>query len=103
MTKLLLIEDDISIAQNLTEYLSNEGFSVKNVLGQSDARIMLEQNAFDLVLLDISLSDGNGFAHRLHRNVYGCRHPVRYAKDIAQCIQRQLQRNNRCTKRRRSS
>lgn len=62
MTKLLLVEDDMSIVKNLTEYLSSEGFSVKSVSGQSDALITLEQNVFDLVLLDISLSDGNGYS-----------------------------------------
>jgi len=62
MTKLLLVEDDASIVKNLTEYLSGEGFSVKSASGQSEACIMLEQNVFDLVLLDISLSDGNGYS-----------------------------------------
>ncbi len=62
MTKLLLVEDDVSIVKNLTEYLASEGFSVKSVSGQNDALIMLEQNVFDLVLLDISLSDGNGYS-----------------------------------------
>ncbi len=62
MTKLLLVEDDVSIVKNLTEYLASEGFSVKSVSGKNDALIMLEQNVFDLVLLDISLSDGNGYS-----------------------------------------
>ncbi|HOC33319.1 MAG TPA: response regulator transcription factor [Ruminococcus flavefaciens] len=62
MTKLLLVEDDKEIIVNLTEFLSNEGFTVKNVKGQAAALDIIEKEKFDLVLLDVSLADGNGFA-----------------------------------------
>ncbi len=62
MTKLLLVEDDKEIIVNLTEFLSNEGFTVKNVTGQAAALDIIEKEKFDLVLLDVSLADGNGFA-----------------------------------------
>ncbi len=62
MTKLLLVEDDPEIIHNLTEYLQKEGFSVTAVTGQHAAVDMLEKDQFDLALLDISLSDGNGYA-----------------------------------------
>lgn len=59
---ILLVEDDKSIVENLTEFLSTEGFEVKNASGQSAAMEFLENNSFSLVLLDVSLADGNGFA-----------------------------------------
>lgn len=62
MTKILLVEDDKSIVSNLTEFLKSEGYSVKNASGQTGALKLIENEKFDLVLLDISLSDGNGFA-----------------------------------------
>ncbi len=62
MIKLLLVEDDLEIIQNLTEYLESEGFSVTAVTGQRAAIGALESDSFDLALLDISLSDGNGYA-----------------------------------------
>lgn len=62
MTKILLVEDDKGIVSNLTEFLSSEGFIVKSASGQTDALTFLGKESFDLVLLDISLSDGNGFA-----------------------------------------
>ncbi len=62
MNKILLVEDDKEIIANLTEYLSGEGFSVKNANGQTKALEMVENEAFDLVLLDVSLAEGNGFA-----------------------------------------
>lgn len=64
MAHILLVEDDKSIVTNLTEFLKTEGFSISAVNGQSKALDLLEQSAseFDLILLDVSLADGNGFA-----------------------------------------
>lgn len=62
MTKLLLVEDDRSIVAHLTEYLAQEGFEVMSATGQNGALTLLEKEKFDIVLLDISLADGNGFA-----------------------------------------
>ena len=62
MQSILLVEDDRHIVDNLTEYLEGEGFRVCSASGQAGALERLEQEQFDLILLDISLSDGNGFA-----------------------------------------
>ena len=62
MTRILLVEDDKSIVTNLTEYLTKEGYTVKSASGQKDALQLVEREKFDLVLLDIALSDGNRFA-----------------------------------------
>lgn len=61
MTKILLVEDDESIVANLTEFLVSEGYAVESAPGQKGALKLLEEETFDLVLLDISLADGNGF------------------------------------------
>lgn len=62
MIKILLVEDDTTIVENLREFLAGEGFSVTAAPGQQRALELLETDSFDLVLLDISLADGNGFA-----------------------------------------
>ncbi len=62
MTKILLVEDDKAIVANLTEFLNNEGYMVKSVSGQTAALKLLSEDKADLVLLDISLAEGNGFA-----------------------------------------
>ena len=62
MQSILLVEDDKHIVDNLTDYLEGEGFRVRSAEGQAQALERLEGERFDLVLLDISLSDGNGFA-----------------------------------------
>lgn len=62
MTQILLVEDDTSIVSNLTAFLSREGFLVTAFDGQTKAIQWLTEHTCDLVLLDISLAEGNGFA-----------------------------------------
>lgn len=62
MPKILLVEDDKSIVTNLTEYLHSEGFETDAVNGQSLAISKMEENKYDLLLVDISLKEGNGYA-----------------------------------------
>ena len=62
MVKILLIEDDKAIVAGLTEYLNREGYLVRSAAGQSAALKLLAEEAADLVLLDVSLADGNGFS-----------------------------------------
>lgn len=61
MDKLLLVEDDPTLVRMLTSFLSSENFQITSVTGQTDAAAAMESNVFDLALVDISLSDGNGF------------------------------------------
>ncbi|MBL8699791.1 MAG: response regulator transcription factor [Alphaproteobacteria bacterium] len=58
--KLLLVEDDRALAADLSEALSRRGWSVTGALGLAAARSALGREGFDLVLLDLSLPDGNG-------------------------------------------
>jgi len=60
--KILLVEDDKNIIRNLTDFLKGEGFLVDSVSGQLAAIERIEREKYDLLLLDISLTDGNGFA-----------------------------------------
>lgn len=62
MINVLLVEDDKSIVSNLTEFLKSEGFNVKSAGGQKTALELAAEESFDIVLLDVSLKDGNGFA-----------------------------------------
>ena len=62
MAKILLVEDDVSIIENLSVLLSSEGFQVTSVTSQGEAMDRLSKETFDLALLDISLPDGSGYA-----------------------------------------
>lgn len=60
--QVLLVEDEKMIVETLTEFLGKEDFQVWAVDGQEEALHTVEQRDFDLVLLDITLKDGNGYA-----------------------------------------
>lgn len=60
MLKILLVEDDKTIVTNLTEYLNGAGYIVRSVSGQAAAMSALAAEKADLVLLDVSLAEGNG-------------------------------------------
>ena len=62
MIKILLVEDDKSIVSSLTVFLQSEECLVDSVDGQLGAIEKINAARFDIVLLDIALSDGNGFA-----------------------------------------
>ena len=62
MIKILLVEDDKAIVVNLIEFLNHEGYIVKSVSGQTAAMNLLTKEKIDIVLLDVSLAEGNGFA-----------------------------------------
>ena len=59
--KILLVEDNDTIIKGLKYTLENNGYSFYSALLISDAINLLNSNKFDLVLLDITLPDGNGF------------------------------------------
>lgn len=61
MTRILLVEDDNTIVKNLSELLGKEGFLVDSAEGQKSALAKIKEQLYDLVLLDVSLKDGNGF------------------------------------------
>lgn len=62
MTKILLVEDDGQIASYLGELLRAEGFDTQIAGSKKEASECLLIQAFDLVLLDVSLPNGNGFS-----------------------------------------
>ena len=61
MPRILLVEDDIDITKGLAEFLVTEGFVCESATGQKEALDRLSHGEYDLVLLDVSLKDGNGF------------------------------------------
>ncbi|MBP0975393.1 MAG: response regulator transcription factor [Oscillospiraceae bacterium] len=62
MPKILLVEDDEQLARFLMRFLNSEGYQTDYASGQNDALRMFTGNAYDCVLLDISLKDGNGYS-----------------------------------------
>ena len=61
MKNILLIEDNKTIVLGLQYSLEQEGFRITSANNLADGIKKFKENTFDLVLLDISLPDGNGF------------------------------------------
>ena len=57
--KILLVEDDMTLAMGIEYSLKNEGFEVVNAPSLSKARENLE--GIDIILLDVTLPDGSGY------------------------------------------
>lgn len=62
MQRILMIEDDRAIVDSLSEFLKSEGYETLTANGQKAALELLTEQSVDLVLLDVSLADGNGFS-----------------------------------------
>ncbi|HEX6579522.1 MAG TPA: response regulator transcription factor [Actinomycetota bacterium] len=60
MTGILAIEDDWTVRAVLEHTLTSAGYDIDLVPGISDARQLLAEGHYDLVLLDLNLPDGNG-------------------------------------------
>lgn len=61
-SKVLLIEDDPAIVENLAAFLKAERFEVTAVDGQDKALEQIEAKRPDLILLDVTLAQGNGYS-----------------------------------------
>lgn len=62
MPRILIVEDDADIVENLSILLQDEGYSVYQASSMEQAMKTLSTENIDLVLLDITLPDGNGYS-----------------------------------------
>ncbi len=58
--RLLLIDDDARLTGMVGDYLRNAGFEVSTAGSLAQARDVLAQGRFELIVLDIMLPDGDG-------------------------------------------
>lgn len=62
MKRIFLLEDDLSLVNGLTFAFQRRGFALDaaRTLGEADA--LWKEGRYDLLVLDVSLPDGSGFA-----------------------------------------
>lgn len=60
MPRILVVEDDASLRDDLTVFLEAKGYTATGAATVAGALQTLEAAAFDLILLDLGLPDGNG-------------------------------------------
>ncbi len=61
MNNILLVEDDLSLIEGLVFSLKKNEFQVDSVRTVKEAIDQLSKTQYDLLLLDLTLPDGNGF------------------------------------------
>ena len=60
-TKLLLLEDDLTLSETVLDYFEEEGFDVTTVYDGDEAQEIMYEEKFDLFLLDVNVPSQNGF------------------------------------------
>ena len=60
LIRILLVEDDVEIADSLSRGLSEEGFTITHALDGNTARAALSADSWDLVILDWWLPESDG-------------------------------------------
>lgn len=58
---ILIVEDEKSIALEINEFLSKEGYTVEHAWKRATAEEKIFVNSYDFILLDLGLPDGDGF------------------------------------------
>ncbi|MGA1932028.1 response regulator transcription factor [Arcobacter sp. YIC-464] len=68
--KILLLEDDIMLNEMITEYLTSTGHSITSTTKGDECLNVLEEQKFDLLILDINVPniDGLSILEQLHEN-----------------------------------
>ena len=62
MSRILLLEDDLSLVNGLSFALKKWGFSLDVARTLLEAERLWEDGTYDLLVLDVALPDGSGFA-----------------------------------------
>ena len=60
--RLLVVEDEVRIAEILRKSLGKAGFAVDSVASCGDAQAAREVGTYDAMILDLGLPDGDGLA-----------------------------------------
>lgn len=62
MKTIALVEDDFILSDTVADLLHSEMFDVEQIFSFRDAEVRLYETTFDVIILDISLPDGDGLA-----------------------------------------
>jgi len=62
MVRILLVEDDETLLDLISEYLSENGYDVTTSNNAKDALDLAYEQNFDLLILDVKLPKGDGFS-----------------------------------------
>lgn len=58
---VLIVEDELELAKLIMEYLEDEGFECDHAARCGQARTLMAEQSYDVIVLDVNLPDGTGF------------------------------------------
>lgn len=61
-SRVLLVEDDLFLREGLSELLTRERYALSAAGDAATAQQLMSKSPFDLIILDVSLPDGDGIA-----------------------------------------
>lgn len=82
--KILIIEDEKSLARALGFKLTHSGFEVKMVFNGEDGVLLLGKESFDLILLDLIMPKMDGFSVLTTLKLKGNGTPVLILSNLSQ-------------------
>ena len=60
--KILIVEDNVGLSQMQKDWLLQAGYEVTTAIDEPAARRLLRRTAFDLILSDVRLPEGDGIS-----------------------------------------
>ena len=80
--KILLLEDDITLNETVSEFLQDNGFDVVSVYDGEEASDIIYEEQFDLFLLDVKVPFINGFKLLKQKRDDGVKTPAIYMTSL---------------------
>ncbi len=68
MSRALVVDDELDICLMITRHLQNLHFETQYALTVKEARLKLLSSSYDIMFLDLNLTDGSGFDVMQYRN-----------------------------------
>jgi CheY-like chemotaxis protein len=66
--RALIVDDEIEICMMVAKHLQNLGFETQYALTVKEAKLKLLGSSYDIMFMDLNLTDGSGFDIIHHRN-----------------------------------
>jgi len=81
-TKILLLEDDLTLSETIVEFLQESGFDVVTAYDGEEASDIIYEQQFDLFLLDVNVPLLNGFELLKQKRDDGVKIPAIYITSL---------------------
>lgn len=81
-TKILLLEDDLTLSETIVDFLEDNNFEVKTAFNGEQASDIIYEETFDLFLLDVNVPLLNGFELLKQKRDVGVKTPAIYITSL---------------------